>query len=93
MRKELRAGLMCLAFVAQPLRALADTAPSISVLGAFFPDWMFCGLGALLVTVPLAQVLAGSAWGQALGARWRLALNIAAFALLAMVGWLLWFKN
>lgn len=93
MRKELRAGLMCLAMASQPLRAVAGTAPSISVLGAFFPDWMFCGLGALLLSLPLSQVLARSAWGQALGARWRLALYVAAFALLAMAGWLLWFKN
>lgn len=31
--------------------------PSISVLGAYFPDWMFCLVGALLMTLIVHAVL------------------------------------
>ncbi|HKT99705.1 MAG TPA: YtcA family lipoprotein [Paraburkholderia sp.] len=41
------------------LAALAgcSASPSISVLGAYFPDWMFCVLGALLITLTVRAVL------------------------------------
>lgn len=34
-----------------------SVSPSISVLGAYFPDWMFCFLGALLLTLIVRAVL------------------------------------
>ncbi|WP_433706239.1 YtcA family lipoprotein [Paraburkholderia sacchari] len=34
-----------------------SASPSISVLGAYFPSWMFCLLGALLMTLIVHAVL------------------------------------
>ncbi|WP_116614524.1 YtcA family lipoprotein [Paraburkholderia unamae] len=46
--------LSCLAAAAL---AGCSASPSISVMGAFFPDWMFCVLGALLFVLAIRGVL------------------------------------
>lgn len=69
------------------------TAPSINVLGAYFPGWMFCIVGAIAVTSILHLILRGRGL---LGVQGRGVLPIAYSALtvaLALVGWILFFKN
>ncbi|WP_084687977.1 YtcA family lipoprotein [Paraburkholderia oxyphila] len=43
--------------LALPWLAGCSVSPSISVLGAYFPDWMFCFLGSLAVTLIVRAVL------------------------------------
>ena len=67
--------------------------PSIGVLGAFFPDWMFCGIGAVLLTVLLHLMLrASGVTGRAGGWAWLVAYPALAI-LFALSGWLLFFTN
>ena len=76
-----------------PLLGGCATVPSINVLGAYFPDWLFCIVGAILV----ASIV--QAWLRATGRLanvGRLTLPIAYVALvttLALAGWLIFFKN
>jgi hypothetical protein len=69
------------------------TSPSIGVLGAFFPDWLFCMVGAIVVT---ALIHAGLRAAGLLRHPGRLTLPVAYSALtvtLALVGWLIFFQN
>jgi hypothetical protein len=69
------------------------TTPSINVLGAYFPDWMFCIVGAILATMGIHAALRAS--GRLVNPG-RLTLPITHAALitaLALVGWLIFFKN
>ncbi len=76
-----------------PLLGGCATAPSINVLGAYFPDWMFCIVGAILVT---SIIHAGLRATGRLANAGRLALPVAYAALitmLALASWLIFFKN
>lgn len=66
--------------------------PSINVLGAYFPDWMFCIVGALVLTTLVRLALAPTRWYQALGRTSRLALYPSLSLILALLGWLVCFK-
>ena len=63
--------------------------PSIGVLGAYFPDWLFCITGAVLLTIVLHAVI------QRLGREDFLAYPAVSYpalvAILALGGWLLVF--
>lgn len=70
-----------------PLAACAN-APSVPVLGAYFPDWLFCILVAALLGLPLHAVLARRGWvGPAV-----LTFPLLT-ALLALGAWLLVFQG
>lgn len=76
-----------------PLIGGCTVSPSINVLGAYFPDWMFCIFGAIVVVV-LVRV-AVRAMGRAPEAK-AMILPLAYFALtvvLALGSWLLFFSN
>ncbi|MBK7352600.1 MAG: hypothetical protein IPI97_08570 [Nitrosomonas sp.] len=67
--------------------------PSISVLGAYFPDWLFCIVGALVMTSLIHAVLRSSGRFAHLEFR-NLPLAYAALAcVLALSIWLIFFKN
>jgi hypothetical protein len=69
------------------------TAPSINVLGAYFPDWMFCIVGGILATSTIHAMLRARGLLANAG---RFTLPVAYAALittLALVGWLTFFKN
>lgn len=79
-------------FLCVPLGGCA-TAPSISVMGAYFPDWMFCIVGAIVATTLIHTVLRAAGLLKHPG---RLILPLAYSALttmLALTGWLIFFKN
>ena len=68
---------------------LVAVAPSVNVLGAYFPDWMFCILGAFLVTFLVHHLL------RAIGVAQRAWLGVypALAVLLALSFWLVFFQN
>jgi hypothetical protein len=76
-----------------PLLGGCATAPSVNVLGAYFPDWMFCIVGAILATVVIHAALRAS--GRLVNpAHLMLPITYAALiTTLALVGWLIFFRN
>jgi len=69
------------------------TSPSISVLGAFFPSWMFCIVGATATTSIIHLILRGRDQnGEGTWSRSPLAYG-ALTVLLALGSWILFFKN
>ncbi|GGC85939.1 YtcA family lipoprotein [Undibacterium terreum] len=67
--------------------------PSVAVLGAFFPDWMFCMLIALVITVLVDSLLAATGWRQHFE-QWALIISYAALNLsMALLSWLVLFQN
>lgn len=67
--------------------------PSVNVLGAYFPDWMFCIVGALLMMIPARLLLSRTSWCRALGRSGRLVLYPTLWSLLAFLGWIVFFMN
>lgn len=69
------------------------TSPSLNVLGAYFPDWMFCIVGAIAAVILVHNAL------HAFGALSRATASILPMAYtaltvaLALVGWLIFFQN
>jgi hypothetical protein len=87
---HLRRGSACL-----PLSLLGgcQVAPSVAVLGAFFPDWMFCMLIAVLVAVLVDSSLTATGWRQHFD-HWTLITSYAALCLsVALLSWLVFFQN
>ena len=68
-------------------------APSISVLGAFFPDWMFCIMTALILTSVLHRVLVAISWHEQLSKLTITLLYMALCTLFAFGDWLIFFRN
>lgn len=69
------------------------TAPSINVLGAYFPDWMFCIIGAIVAASFLQHLLRAKG---IVGRPGGLIASLAYFALttiLSLTGWLAFFNN
>ncbi|MBK5355532.1 hypothetical protein JFU37_23895 [Pseudomonas sp. TH41] len=68
-----------------------SNAPSIPVLGAYFPDWLFCILAGMLLAFLLQVLLARLGY-----AAW-LVPSVLTYpvltALLSMSTWLLFFQN
>lgn len=70
-----------------------STAPSINVLGAYFPDWMFCIVGAIVATgVVHAALHAAGLLRLSAGSTLPLAYSSMTISL-ALVGWLIFFNN
>lgn len=67
--------------------------PSVNVLGAYFPDWMFCLVGSLLLMIPLRLLLSQASWCRALGRPGRLVLYPTLWSLVALLGWIAFFMN
>jgi hypothetical protein len=70
-----------------------STAPSINVLGAYFPDWLFCIVGAIVATgIVHAALRAAGLLRQLQG--WTLPLAYSSLTVsLALIGWLTFFNN
>ncbi|QJI39431.1 hypothetical protein HKK52_00290 [Pseudomonas sp. ADAK2] len=66
-------------------------APSVPVLGAYFPDWLFCILGAVLLAFVLHALLARRGFGAWLAPP---ALTYPLLTVLfALCTWLLFFQS
>jgi hypothetical protein len=60
-------------------------APSINVLGADFPDWLFCIIGGVVLTVVVHVVL--GKWGSR---QWLAPLAVSYPALTALFSMAIW---
>jgi protein-S-isoprenylcysteine O-methyltransferase Ste14 len=83
------------AAVCLPLALLGgcQVTPSVAVLGAFFPDWMFCMLFALLIAVLVDRALTATGWRRHFD-HWTLITSYAALCVLvALLSWLVVFQN
>ena len=69
------------------------TTPSISVLGAYFPDWLFSIVGSIVTTSVIHALLRSSGLLAHFETRYLPAAYAALTTALALVGWLIFFKN
>ena len=69
------------------------SSPSIGVLGAFFPDWMFCILGALVLTAVVHALFRAAGRLPLLGERTSPLIHASLTSVLALGAWLIFFKN
>jgi hypothetical protein len=79
------------AVVAVLLTGGCANAPSISVLGAYFPDWLFCIVASVLLAVVLSIVLArtrSTHWLSPPGVAYPTLVTF-----LALVVWLIFFQR
>ena len=67
--------------------------PSIPLLGAYFPDWLFCSVGALLLMIVLHACALRAGLVLRIDAPLVLLSYAALCAIFAMLGWLLIFQN
>jgi hypothetical protein len=65
-------------------------APEYSIFGSFFPAWIFCSVGALLLTTGARVLIVRSPIAQHLAAPVLLYLSVAIF--LACILWLLFYS-
>jgi hypothetical protein len=79
------------AFACALLTSGCASAPSVGVLGAYFPDWLFCIVGGVLLTAIvrlLARHVGAEKW------LWPVALIYPALVVLfAAAGWLIVFEH
>ncbi len=67
--------------------------PSINVLGAYFPDWLFCIAGATLLCFLTHAVMTARGWLAGAPSH-LLALGYPAFAtVLSLSAWLAFFQH
>ncbi|WP_250515468.1 YtcA family lipoprotein [Caballeronia sp. INDeC2] len=78
------------ALVAAPLSACSN-APSINVLGAYFPDWLFCIVASVVLVIVVHAVLVRLKIGEALGPAAVIYPTLVSFFALAL--WLLVFQS
>lgn len=69
------------------------TTPSISVLGAYFPDWMFCIVGAIVATGLIHGLMRTGGMLVHFGPRYLPLAYAALISVLALASWLIFFKN
>ncbi len=84
-------GLAVAASVGALLLGGCSLAPSINVLGAYFPDWLFCIVAGVILTVIAYALLQRSRYCGRIGS---VAVVYPALAtLLSLVVWLLFFQH
>jgi hypothetical protein len=67
------------------------SAPSISILGAFFPAWMLCIIAGIVLTLVLRGLLLAVGLDEHIGPRG--VIYPAAVVLLTLVTWMTFFEN
>ncbi|MEP9317703.1 YtcA family lipoprotein [Pseudomonas sp. LABIM340] len=68
-----------------------SNAPSVPVLGAYFPDWLFCITGGLLLSLLLHSLLSRRGASSQLAPP---ALTYPMFtAMFSLIAWLLFFRS
>lgn len=85
------AGRLLPCLVLLPWLAGCSASPSISVLGAYFPDWIFCFIGSLLMTLIVRAVLVRTQRESALGPPF--VVYSALLLLFSMLIWMLIFNS
>lgn len=67
--------------------------PSINILGAYFPDWMFCIAGAIGLTMLVHHALLPMRMARPAGRVAWMLVYPALGILFALSGWLIFFQN
>ena len=67
--------------------------PAINVLGAYFPDWMFCIVGGVALAIAIHTSLCAFGITKKIQSPLALLAYATLSAILAMLGWLLLFQN
>ncbi|WP_260858217.1 YtcA family lipoprotein [Paraburkholderia sp. BCC1885] len=65
--------------------------PSVSVLGAYFPDWLFCIVTGVVLTVAVHQVLVRLPGSRRFGP--SAVVYPTLVTLLALLAWLIFFQQ
>jgi hypothetical protein len=65
--------------------------PSIAVVGAYFPDWLFCLVGGLVGTVVVHAGLSSRGHAGSLGP--KPVVYPTLLLLFSLLGWLIFFRN
>jgi hypothetical protein len=79
-----------LSLAAPPLLAGCSHAPEYTIFGSFFPVWIFCSVGGLLLAMGARAMIARAAIAEHLAAPVLLYLAMATF--LACMLWLLFYS-
>ncbi len=90
-RRQGTARAVGLAAVSGLPEAGCANAPSISVLGAYFPDWLFCIVAGVVLTIAVYLVSARLPDSRRLGP--AAVVYPTLVALLALLAWLIFFKQ
>ncbi len=69
-------------------RATLPAAPSLNVLGSYFPTWMVCFFGALALMLVVRQIFAASGVSKDLPA--PVVVHVALLVAFTLGAWLLW---
>jgi hypothetical protein len=80
-----------IALVAAGMTSGCAKAPSVNVLGAYFPDWLCCIVAGVLLTVVVYLVLQRAQRGQWLGPSVVVYPTLVTFCSLAV--WLILFQH
>lgn len=75
------------------LLAGCSKAPSINVLGAYFPDWMFCISAAVVLCLVLSATARARGWLAGVPGHLLVVGYAALTALFSLVGWLIFFHH
>jgi YtcA family len=67
------------------------SAPSINVLGAYFPDWLFCIVAGVVLAVIVYRILGRTPYGDWVGPTAVIYPTLVTF--LALVVWLIFFQH
>ena len=70
---------------------MTSRAPSISILGAFFPAWMLCIVAGIVLTLVLRAVLRGVKLEEHIGPRGL--VYPAALVLFTLGTWIVYFQR
>jgi hypothetical protein len=76
-----------------PCLAGCSLAPSINVLGAYFPDWMFCISAAIALCLAVNAAARARGWLAGVPGHLLAVAYAALTTLLSLVGWLIFFHN
>lgn len=79
------------ALIAATLTSGCVNAPSIGVLGAYFPDWLFCIVAGVVLTVIIHLILKRSQTNQLIGPAAVVYPTLVTFLALAI--WLMFFQH
>ena len=66
-------------------------APSIDVFGSFFPGWVFCMAGGLLLTLVVRAILLRTGLVHSVGP--LIIVYPSLMAIFAFIGWIIFFQN
>ena len=68
-----------------------DHVPSQNILGSYFPSWMLCAVGGVVLTVVIRQLLEKTGVNAFMPARFLVYVGLA--TALTFIIWLFWFGN